>query len=374
MSKGGRYLKKKTVPAGRRRKTALVIVSIIVVLFLAVGAFGVSIYNTVLDNINRAEVIEKDVTMNEELEQMMGNIEETTLPPETTEEVTVPTTLAYTPSEQDVINILVIGQAARGGEEYRMADTMILVTVNKQTKTITATSFLRDAYVKLPNYMGHTCGRNRINVCYHLGWTWGDTGGAMEMTSLCLLNNFGVEVDHCIEVDFEAFVKIINLLGGVELELTEAEADYINKEHAKAKQEVTPGKNLLKGKAALVYARMRKAEGDSDSDIKRTSRQRYLLEELLKKVKNDGFDKLMEMAEEVLPMITTDMTNDEITTCLWELLPLLPELKFETGTCPVEDSYWGEVIDILGMPSSVIKYDEYKNRLVMTALTEGTQE
>ncbi len=373
MSKGGRYLQNKPAAGKRKPKTAVIVLSTIAILLLAVVVFVAVFYNSILGNINRAEVIEKDFTMSSELEQMMGVMDETTVP-ETSVEPTVPTTLPYTPSNQDIVNILVVGQAAREGEQYRMADTMILLTVNKDTKTLTATSFLRDTYVKLPDYMGHTCGRNRINVCYHLGYTWGDIGGAMEMTSICLKNNFGIEVDYNVEVDFNAFTKVINLLGGVELELTEAEAEYINDEYEKAMQEVTPGKNLLKGDAALVYARMRKAKGDADSDIKRTSRQRYLLEELLKKVKNDGFDKLKELAEEVLPMITTDMTNDEITTCIWELLPLLPELKFETGTCPVDGTRWGEVIDLLGVQSSVIKYDEYQNRKAMMALTEGITE
>lgn len=373
MSKGGRYLKQKAKQPKRGGRIALIVVGVLAVLILAACVFGVVFYNNILNLISRAEVVERDYTMNEELEQMMGVIETEETTEATTEPTTVPTTLPYTPSDKDIINILVVGQAAREGEDYHMADTMILATVNKETKVITLTSFLRDTYLKLPDYMGHTCGKNRINVCYHLGWTWGDTGGAMEMTNLCLKNNFGIEVDYNIEIDFEAFIKVINLLDGVWIEITEAEADYLNGE-GKTWQEVTPGGNNLYGEAALSYARMRKAEGDNDSDIKRTARQRKLLEALLEKVRDDGFSKLQEIANEVLPMITTNMTNEEINTCIWEILPLLPELTLESGTCPVADTYWGEVIDLFGTPSSVLKYDEGKNKKLMMALTEGITE
>jgi len=73
-------------------------------------------------------------------------------------------------------------------------------------------------------------------------------------------------------------------------------------------------------------------------------------------------------------MITTDMTNDEITTCLWEILPLLPQLKIEQGTCPVEGTYWGEVIDLLGQPSSVLKFVAAEQKNLMKAITEGVTE
>ena len=311
---------------------------------------------------------------------MMGVIESTEATTEPVTEATTEvattegTTEATEPKPADILNVLVVGQAAREDEEYHMADTMILVTVNKDTKVVTLTSFLRDTYLKLPDYKGHTCGKNRINVCYHLGWTWGDTGGAMEMINLCLKNNFGIEVDHNVEVDFNAFKKVIDVLGGVRINLTEAEAKYLNEHKYDWQEEVTAGETRLFGDYALSYARMRKAEGDSDSDIKRTERQRTLLTAIFEKLKRKGVGVVQEMADEILPMISTNMTNSEITNCLLELLPMLPEMTIETGTCPVKDSAWGKVIDLFGYPSSVLMYDEGVNRKAMMALTEGITE
>lgn len=378
MSKGGRYLNTGgKQPKKKGKKVLLIVLTVLLVLVLAAAIAVAVFYNSILDKLTPAEVIDKDYTMSQELEQMMGvmETEETTEPTEATTQPTVEATTVPTEApEPDVLNVLVVGQAAREGEEYRMADTMILVTINKNTKVVTLTSFLRDTYLKLPDYKGHTCGKNRINVCYHLGWTWADTGGAMEMLNLCLKNNFGIEVDHNVEVDFNAFTKIIDILGGVRIDLTEAEADYLNDHKYDWQEEVSAGETRLFGDYALSYARMRKAEGDSDSDIKRTERQRKLITALFTKLKTKGISVAQDLADEVLPMITTNMSKAEITSCLLEILPMLPELTIESGTCPISGSYWGEVIELFDVPSSVLKYDEGKNREYMTALTEGTLE
>lgn len=292
----------------------------------------------------------------------------------TTEAATVPTTLPYKESGKDIINILLIGQQAREGEaesDQRMADTMILVTVNKVTKTMNLTSFLRDTYVKLPDYKGHTCGKNRINVCYNLGYQWGGAGGAMEMTNQCLKENFGIEVDFDVEVSFQGFMDIIDMLGGVQVELTEAEAEYLNNDKLYVFHEMKAGETWLEGSEALSYARMRKAAGDSDSDIKRTERQRKVITAVFNSLKGQSISEFQKLADTVLPMITTNMTNDDITTCLWEIVPLLPQMKIVTGTCPVETTYWGEVIDLFGVPSSVIQFYQGQNTRLMQAITEG---
>lgn len=377
MSKGGRYTQHKDKQPKRPMSTQQIVLTIVVVVLVLViaGLIGGIAYNTVMNQAKKPTV---QVQTSAPTEMTENTVEPTETTEATTEPTTVPTTLPYKESGMDIINILVVGQASRDGEDSRLADTMILATVNKSTKTLTLTSFMRDTYVDLPDYMDpsgkqHECGWNRINVAYHLGWTWGGTAAAMEMTNQCLLENFGIEVDYDIEVDFEAFINIVNMLGGVKIDLTEAEADYLNSD-GKVWQEVQPGENWLDGDTALAYARMRKAAGDSDSDIKRTSRQRTMIQSILNRVKDKGFSKLQELANEVLPSITTNMTNDEITTCIWEILPLLPELTVESGTCPAEGTYWGEIIDLFGTQSSVLKFDAGQNKKLMTAITEGTGE
>lgn len=379
MSNYARQNKKQSGKPMGGGKIALIV---LLVLVLAAVIFLVVSYNATLDLIPRAEFTPNSVS-DEEIEAIMNynpdatGVGNTGAITESAESTTEPATLPDKESGKDILNILVVGQPSRSGEASRMADTMILVTVNKETGTLTLTSFLRDAYLKLPDYKDstgkqHYGGEQRINICYQLGWTWDGTAGAMAMVNQCLYENFGIDVDYNVEINFESFEAIIEMLGGVEIELTEAEAEYLNKDDQYVYYDMHPGVNLLNGTAALSYVRMRKAEGDGESDIKRTSRQRQLMEKILDKIKDMPFSSLQYMVNEILPMITTNMTNDEITACLWEILPLLPELKIETGTCPAETTYYGEVVTIGGAPSSVLRFDAEQNRELMMAITEGT--
>lgn len=375
----GRYERKK--PKKKGGKIALIIIGILLALIIVGIIAGVMYYNSILNKINRAEEIERNPTPEEIAAVIGGNLpipDETEETDAATEETTVETTVPETKpmTAEDIINILVVGQSARPGEESRMADSTVLVTINKYTKTVTLTSVLRDAFVKGPDYKGHNSGRIKFTTCYALGYLWGDIGGAMECLNQVMYKNFGVEVDHDIEVGFEMFMKFIDTLGTVELELTQEEADYLNDELDNY-GEAEAGMNSLDGYMALAYARMRKAQGDNESDIKRTARQRYLVERIFNKVLykmyTEGLGAVQELIDEMLPYVTTNMENDEITKLIFDLLPMLPELKIEGGTLPVEGTGWGDMVDIYkdGTIHSVMRFDEGQNKKLIRAITEG---
>lgn len=371
VSKGGHYEGHK--PKKKGKKIFLTILLVLLLLIGAVAGVGVYFYKDMIGKINIVEVEDKDYTMSDELLAMMGT-EPSTEATEAATEPVVETTVSTEPTlpkEQDILNVLVVGQSYRKGEDSRLADTMILVTINKTTKAVTLTSFMRDTYVDLPDYKGHTCGWNRINTNYALGYVWGGTGGAMEMTNLCIKNNFGIEVDYNVEVDFDAFPKIIDILGGVRIDLTESEADYINGLDYDWVQEVYPGENRLFGEAALEYARMRKAEGDADSDIKRTARQRNLMNAIFKKLASKGVSVIQDMADEILPLITTNMPESEITKAMLEILPMLPNLTISQGTCPAEGTYWGEDKETPDGWANVLCFAPGDQRKIFMPITEG---
>lgn len=273
----------------------------------------------------------------------------------------------------DYINFLIVGQAAREGEAARFADTMILCTVNTYKKTLTMTSLLRDSFVKMPDYKEHFGGRIKLTTIYHLGSVYGaGKAGSMELMNQTLYDNFGIEVDHNIEVDFDAFIKVIDMLGGVDIELTEAEAEYLNNDDFWVYYDVEPGMAHLDGMTALCYARMRKAAGDGDSDIHRTSRQRKLVEELMNQIRDQSVFDLMKIADEILPLITTSMDSEEIKEFMHILFPMIPELTIEKGgTCPAH--YEGDMVDIYedGMKHSVLRFDTVETKKLMRELTEG---
>ena len=131
----------------------------------------------------------------------------------------------------------------------------------------------------------------------------------------------------------------------------------------------------LDGMAALCYARMRKAEGDGDSDIKRTGRQRQLIEALLNKIRNLSIPELQSVADELLPLITTTMTPSDIANLLLKALPLVKDLQISSYTIPIETTYWGEMVDIYGdgFQHSVLQFDAGQNKKLIRAITEAEE-
>lgn len=220
----------------------------------------------------------------------------------------------------DIVNILLVGQDRRAHQTgNRRSDTMILVTFNTQEKTITMTSFMRDLYVAIPGRQG-----NRMNAAYRFG--------GMSLLCETMLVNFGVYVDGVIEVDFTSFQKIIDRLGGVTVNLTAKEANYLN---SKYKMNVKKGNVHLDGAATLIYARIRKL----DSDYQRTARQRKVLTQVINKCKNMDINELMFMMKELLPSVKTNMTQKEITNYVLTMLPLLPDAKVISLRIPASGMY-----------------------------------
>ena len=349
------------------KKYILIAAAALVLLAVIAGAIY---YISMINKMNHVDVPEIQYT---EAPTEVPTQAPTEVSTETTVAATVPTELPHVPSSEDYINILLVGQAARNDETERFADTMILCTLNTYEKTLTLTSILRDTLIGNSGpYKNHYWGNIKITTVYHLGHMWGGTAGSMACMNQTLYDNFGIEVDHNFEIDFEAFATAINLLGGVELELTQAEADYLNEDDRWVRYDVEPVLQKLDGMAALSYARMRKAEGDNESDVRRTSRQRYLITVLLDKAKKMSVADLQKMADKVLPYITTSMDTTEITELLLKVLPMLPELEIRAeGTCPAE--YSGGMVDIYkdGMEHSVLKFNPYETKKTMREITEG---
>lgn len=226
-----------------------------------------------------------------------------------------------------LINILLVGQDRREGEDSARSDSMILCSFHRETKKLTTTSFLRDIYVEIP---GHSS--NRINAAYALGGT--------ALLNRTLEHNFGLHIDGSVEVDFSQFADIVNLLGGVELELRKDEAEVINQELG---TNLTEGLQTLTGEEALAYSRIRKL--DPDGDFSRTDRQRKVISALLKMYKHTPIPDLLPAMSQLMPMITTDMNPGQILMCAMELLPNLEQMELVSQRIPAEGTYQDATID-----------------------------
>lgn len=219
----------------------------------------------------------------------------------------------YDPSlrrEEYVKNYLIMGiEQINGGGR---TDSMMLVSINTKDNTIKLASLLRDTYVSIP---GH--GNNKLNAAY-------GKGGA-DLLIDTIEQSYKIKIEGYASVNFETFEKIIDRLGGVNIELGEKEAKYLNTTNYISNPEyrnVKPGMNLLNGNQALGYCRVRKVEtlGGVGSDYGRTLRQRRVLRAIFEQYKSSNLVELMSITKDILQYIKTDLSSDEITDVIRDVV------------------------------------------------------
>lgn len=201
-------------------------------------------------------------------------------------------------SPEGTTNVLLLGIDGDGGEQQR-SDTMMLISVTDEG-SISLVSILRDTYIEIP---GH--GESRINHAYAYG------GAALSMQTI--EHNLRVEVRRYVSVDVQSASELIDSIGGAELELTAAEASHMNK---KLGTSLEAGANTLDGEQAVFYARIRKL----DSDFGRTSRQRKLLDSLLKRVRSLEMNEQITVIRSGCSCITTNLSNRELALLAQRIL------------------------------------------------------
>ena len=209
-------------------------------------------------------------------------------------------------SEDGVVNILLIGNDSRKNEDDGRSDAMILLSVSSKTRKIYMTSLLRDIYVEIP---GHD--NNRLNAAYSFG-------GA-ELLMETVEKNFDIPVHRYVQVNFEAFVGMVDSVGGVDLELTEKEIEYVNgylveynmltdrPQGTDNMDTSASGMVHLNGPQALAYCRNRYL----GTDFGRTERQRKVLTEVIKKIPGALLTNGSGLIDALMPNLTTNLTKNE---------------------------------------------------------------
>lgn len=337
--------------SGGWKKVLLIIVVVLLGLILLL-LLAVTIYwNAMLNKINRMDETSLPTLSDEEIQEIIEevndpNAEDTTYPtdPLVTDES------EYIANEETILNIMLLGQdiSTKGTNRRGRTDTMILCTINTKNNTITFTSFLRDIYVKLPDFDGKQWGYNRLNANYVFGGT--------EMLDQCMQMNFGIDPDYFVVVDFDAFIAVIDLLGGVDIELTDKEAWYLNL--GVPSWRLKGGKTHLTGEQAAAYAQIREIDGN----FQRSIRHRNILNSLMAEFKQLSPAQLHELLSTALPYVTTDMTNDEITKYALMLIPMVRDLQVQNFRIPIDGSYYHANKGTAEKPRSVLAIDLEANR------------
>lgn len=251
------------------------------------------------------------------------------------------------PISEDVYNILLVGTDNRAEGAVGRSDVMMLVSINQKTETIHLTSFLRDCYVAVPGY-----GKTRMNHSYAYG------GPALLMETI--ETNFKVHVDRYVAVDFYSFMDVVDTLGGVWIYMNEDEIKTANKyiwsmnvnqlglEWSDGYIWGDAGWRKLTGKQALGHARNR----FDGNDYERTARQRNIINQIINGCKYATPSTLVDLAQVILPQITTDMTKSEILSYAANVGAYIG-YDIEQHQIPAEGTYYGATIS--GM--SVISLD-----------------
>lgn len=256
--------------------------------------------------------------------------------------------------DENVMNILLIGYDSRDADSRGRSDTNILVSINQETKEITMTSIMRDCYVSIPGY-----GNNRINAAYAYG------GGSL--LSETVEKNFQISVNNYVAVDFYAFMDIIDMIGGVEIKVSDEEAKVMNgyirelnrlEGCEEEKDQLSGGGTLLlNGKQTLAYARVRYV---GNADFERTQRQRTVLEKAFEKAKEMNLLDLNSLLNRLLPEVSTDMSEKEVLFLLLKG-PVFLQYDLKSLRIPADGTY--ESLRVNGM--EVLGVDLEENRKLL---------
>lgn len=254
--------------------------------------------------------------------------------------------------DKGVVNILLIGSDARSSGEAGRSDAMILLSVSPKTKTVHMTSLLRDMYVEIPGHDG-----NRLNAAYAFG------GPELLLETVSM--NFGIDVNRYIVVDFQTFANLVDAVGGVDIELSNEEVQWVNaylNEYNTLRDMPLETDYLdtslsglihLNGPQALAYSRNRYI----GSDFGRTERQRKVLGAVTDNISSAIISNPMALINGVFSELTTNLTKNE---CLSLSLMSAKLLTYDIiqGSIPLSGTYSNA--SIRGM--DVLEVDFNKNK------------
>lgn len=272
--------RKKSKKQRQKRKVIITIVLVIIVLILILGLAVAAFVWDKLNKVNTVEIKKEEIKVNE-------------LTPEKQEELEDYTTIA----------LFGLDNRSNGNFESGNSDTIIIASINNDTGEIKMVSVYRDTYLDI--------GENKFrkaNAAYN--------NGGPEQAINMLNKNLDLNITDSVSVDFNALVDAVDLLGGVELDITSDEVGYMNgyidsvsEVTGKKSSHVSAGTQLCDGVQATAYSRIRYTTG---WDYKRTERQRTVITKMFEKVKQTDLLTLNDMLDTMLPEVYTTLTAGEM--------------------------------------------------------------
>lgn len=267
--------------------------------------------------------------------------------------------------EDGVYNILLVGVEAIGNSSVASGrtDSIMIATINTKQKTLGLTSIMRDSYVTIPGYYD-----TKINAAFG--------HGGIELLYETIAYNYNLRLDGSAIVSFKTFQKIIDELGGIDIEITPAEAQYLNTTNyvsKKSNRTLKPGMNHMNGNQALGYARVRyraTLDGSVD-DFGRTSRHRRVMGAIFKEVKKSNPITLVKLLDTVFSQVQTDIKKSNASSYLAEVMELsLDGVPLDNLRLPIDGSYQGAKIN----RQAVVTFDAAANKEALANFVFGSHK
>ena len=267
--------------------------------------------------------------------------------------------------EDGVYNILLVGVEAIGNNSMASGrtDSIMIATINTKQKTLGLTSIMRDSYVTIPGYYN-----TKINAAFG--------HGGIKLLYETIAYNYNLRLDGSAIVSFKTFQKIIDELGGIDIEITPAEAQYLNTTNyvsKKSNRTLKPGMNHMNGNQALGYARVRyraTLDGSVD-DFGRTSRHRRVMAAIFKEVKKSNPITLVKLLDTVFSQVQTDIKKSNASSYLAEVMELsIDGVPLDNLRLPIDGSYQGAKIN----RQAVVTFDSAMNKDALANFVFGSHK
>lgn len=324
---------------------AVILIVLLIVLLAAAAAVGIlfwryySLSNYKSDNEISAQTGQIDPSVlsesigltDSEVEEIQSAIRTGTLESDGTE--------AELPENKDVYNLLLVGVDRRDTSWNGNSDSMILATLNRKTKTLHLTSFMRDLYADIPGI-----GVRKLNNAYAVG------GGPLLVQTI--EQNYKVNIDNYAAVDFVGMAKIIDILGGVTLTVSDEEAEIadgyvrdmcqLQNISYEGHQFGSGGTYEADGLMAVGYSRIRYV---GNSDYERTERQRTVVTQLMQKVKGMNAGSINSTVTKILPLVTHNIDSPTMLTLIMQV-PTFMSYSLDQSRVPYDGLYTtrGEIL------------------------------
>ena len=301
-------------------KVLALILSIMIMISIISLIATVSFLKSKLSKINYNFLYKPNLGINENKEKELPNLSE--------EEY------------KNIKNILLLGVDSRDiNNKYNSSrsDSIMIFSINPNKHTVKLVSIPRDTYVTIPGYKA-----SKINSAF--------SKGKEELVIKTVNQNFNTDISEYITIDFSGLVKVIDKLGGIDLEITEDEKNFINKyvdytakvSGGEAEKLTEFGNVHLTGVQVLTHCRNRSV---GNYDFKRTERQRVVLEKVIQDILKKDFKEINELIDLFLPCVTTNIDFSEY-------------IKYIPGFLRYKDDYKNNIIS-LQIPA--LEYSDGKN-------------